>query len=391
MPEWALNAFNLPLAGHDGDTDTQTCCVPPLPPGTKHRGQLESSLAAKAQMEKEGFVMEGDPDFLKAKGTRSMFLISQNTGHSTSPLVRERLDAWLKQQVANPVTSPDHIRFITWTTRYNRNRWVTIDALTQHYQRSTVDAQRLDGGQSYRVATANIARLTLAETAKARTIEIDGQKLSVKPSPSITLEKSAAGWRVTTTKRPATLAKTHGQQGPIEDAFLDEFLCVRPTGTPWNEAVHQQSLKVLERFDARYTRWMRAHPRIINDTELTEADFRKFNVVLFGDPGSNRWIAKLLGKLPVQWTKESVGMTGGPTFPSAQHYPALIYPSPLGTGRYVVLNTGFTFSDREHNGDYNMARYGDFGILKVAQGELPDVIEAATAGLFDENWRYTRR
>ncbi|MDZ4799768.1 MAG: acetamidase/formamidase family protein [Bryobacteraceae bacterium] len=391
MPEWSMNAFNLPLAGHDGDTDTQTCCVPALPPGTKHRGQLESSLAARAQMEKEGFTMDGEPDYLKAKGTRSMFLISQNTGHSTSPLVRERLDAWLKEQTGRGRVSPDRVRFITWTTRYDSNYWVKVDGLQHHYQRSTVDAERLETGARYRIATTNIARLTLTETAKARELEIDGQKLTVKASPALTLERTSAGWRVAASKRPAGLVKTHGQQGPIEDAFLDEFLCVRPTGKPWNEAVHQQSLKVLERFDTRYTRWMRAHPRIVNDTDLTEADFRKYNVVLFGDPGSNPWIAKLLGKLPVQWTRDTVAI-GGEAFPAASHYPALIYPSPLGPGRYVVLNTGFTFSDREHNGDYNMPRYGDFGILRVAaSGELPDVIEAATAGLFDENWRYVRR
>ena len=38
---------------------------------------------------------------------------------------------------------------------------------------------------------------------------------------------------------------------------------------------------------------------------MTEADFAKYHVVLFGDPGSNKWIAKLNGKLPVKWTKET--------------------------------------------------------------------------------------
>jgi hypothetical protein len=42
MEEWALNAFNLPLAGHDGDTDTQIASLPGPPPGTPNRGQLES-------------------------------------------------------------------------------------------------------------------------------------------------------------------------------------------------------------------------------------------------------------------------------------------------------------------------------------------------------------
>ena len=96
MSEWALNIFNLPTAGHDGDTDTQVCCLPPPPAGTPTRGQLTSSLHARAQLEKEGFPSVGDPDFLHSQGTPGIFLISQQTGHGTSPLVRERLDSFLK-------------------------------------------------------------------------------------------------------------------------------------------------------------------------------------------------------------------------------------------------------------------------------------------------------
>jgi len=49
--------------------------------------------------------------------------------------------------------------------------------------------------------------------------------------------------------------------------------------------------------------------------------------VLFGDPGSNRWIAKLNGKLPLRWTKETVEL-GSRSFPAPESLPALIYPSP---------------------------------------------------------------
>jgi predicted peptidase len=40
MTEWALNAFNLPLAAHDGDNDPQVPSIPVPPPGTPNRGQL---------------------------------------------------------------------------------------------------------------------------------------------------------------------------------------------------------------------------------------------------------------------------------------------------------------------------------------------------------------
>ena len=112
MEEWALNVFNLPLAGHDGDTDTQMPSAAATAAGTPNRGQLESSLRTRAQLEKEGFASEGEPDFLHSQGTPAIFLISQNTGHGTSPLVRQRLDAFLKEWGDKGQTSPDHIRFV---------------------------------------------------------------------------------------------------------------------------------------------------------------------------------------------------------------------------------------------------------------------------------------
>ena len=92
MTEWALNAFNLPLAGHDGDSDPQVASIPRPPEGAPTRGQLESSIRVREQLVKEGFPSEGLPNELAARGTPAIFLISENTGHSTSPKVRQRLE-----------------------------------------------------------------------------------------------------------------------------------------------------------------------------------------------------------------------------------------------------------------------------------------------------------
>ena len=115
--------------------------------------------------------------------------------------------------------------------------------------------------------------------------------------------------------REKGLRKKHGLQGPIDDAFLEPFLVVRPTGTPWNAAANDQALRMLQRFDRQYTLAYRGHIRVKDDKDVTAADFAKYHVVLFGDPGSNRWIAKLNGKLPpLHWTKETVAL-GSRSFP----------------------------------------------------------------------------
>ncbi len=386
MTEWALNGFNLPIAAHDGDSDTQVASIPPPPQGSPTCGQLESSIRIREQLAKEGYQSEGDPNSLAAKGTPDIFLISAGTGHGVSEAVRARLNAFLKEWTERGQVSPDDIRFLTYTTRYNKSYWVSIEGLEKHYERAEVHARRTGRGKKYEITTKNVTRLALGETRDARDIRIDGQHLRVKSAGDIVLERSRAGWRVAPSGTWAGLHKTHALQGPIDDAFLDPFLLVRPTGTPWNDAVHQQALKTLERFDRSYARRYLAHPRIKDDKDVTEADFARFNVVLFGDPGSNRWIARVntTGKLPVRWTRETVGL-GGRSFPAAEHMPALVYPGPLDPSHYVVLNSGLTFPDTQYNSDYSMPMLGDFAVLRVNQGtEAPDI---AYAGLFDESWQ----
>lgn len=369
ISEWALNIYNLPLAGHDGENDP---------------GQLESSLRARAQLEKEGFPSVGDPDYLRTQGAPGLWLQSKNTGHGTSPLVRQRLDVFLKEYGDKGQTSPDHIRFLTYTTRYNRDYWVSLDGLERHYERAEVNAERSNGGASYDIKTKNLTRLVLRETNNAHEIKIDGQVLKVTGAPEITLNKNGASWAVVKNGPQPGLHKTHALQGPIDDAFLDPFLLVRPTGKPWNEEVNQQALRTMAHFDLMWGKFFRGHPFVKDDKDVTEADFAKYHIVLFGDPGSNKWISALNGKLPFTWTQQSVTLAGK-TYPSQENYPALVFPNPLNPAKYVVLNTGLTIDDRGYNGDYGTPMWGDYAIVKVKPGApMPELI---TGGLFDENWQ----
>jgi hypothetical protein len=384
--DWALNAYNLPLAGHDGDNDNQVATVgagrgaAPTP----NRGQLESSLRVRAQLEKEGFPSEGTEGNWTVKGTRDIFLISSNTQHGVNREVKTRLDAFLKEYGDKGRQVPDHIKFLTYTTRYNQCFWVTLDGLEKHYERAAVDAERSNGGKDYQITTKNLSRLTLREANKAASIKIDGEDLKVKGAPEIVLEKSVGKWKLAKAGKWAGLHKTHALQGPIDDAFLDPFLLVRPTGTPWNEAANQHALLILERFDRLWAMNYRAHPRIKDDKDVTEADLARYNVVLFGDPGSNRWIAKMESKLPVKWTRENITVADS-IFAADENLPVLSYPNPLNPARYVVLNTGLTISDQDYNADYAMPRFGDIAVLKIKDPSEPP--EIAWGGLFDDSWQ----
>ncbi|MDP9170361.1 MAG: hypothetical protein M3N54_07070 [Acidobacteriota bacterium] len=369
MPEWALNIYNLPLAGHDGENDP---------------GQLESSLRARAQLEKEGYPSEGEKDYLHSVGAPGLWMQSLATGHGTSPLVRQRLDAFLKEYGDRGQVDPDHIRFVTFTTRYNKDYWISVDGMDKHYERADVDAVRADGGKSYEIKTHNVSRLVLRETDHAKDVKIDGQELKVRSGAGIALEKTGAAWKVDRSLKQAGLHKTHALQGPIDDAFLDPFLLVRPTGVAWNDDVNQQALRSMARFDRMWGKFFRGHPFVKDDKDVTDADLAEYHVVLFGDPGSNRLIARMNGKLPVKWTKDTLTVAGQ-EFSAKDNFPALIYPNPLNPAKYVVLNTGLTIEDRGYNGDYGTPMWGDYAVVAVKPGSgVPDL---KMGGLFDENWQ----
>ena len=368
MYEWALNAYDIPFASYVGENDRSFA---------KHN-------SAREQLVQDGVRFEGEPFSLKATNAPSMmFLVAPKTGHDMHPESRKVLNAYLYERIKMGRQVPDHIRFLTYTTRYNRDYWVTLDGLEKHYERAEVDAKRSDDRTKYEITTRNLTRLVLRQTDHAGAVTIDGQKLAVKPAADLAFEKTNGAWKAAS-GREKGLHKRHGLQGPIDDAFLEPFLVVRPTGTPWNAAANDQALRILQRFDRQYTLAYRGHIRVKDDKDVTAADFTKYHVVLFGDPGSNRWIAKLQGKLPLHWTKETVTL-GSRSFPAAESAPALIYPSPFSSDHYVVINSGLTAAWADWAGDFPTPRYGDFAVFQVKEGA--DDPEAVYAGLFDESWK----
>jgi len=194
------------------------------------------------------------------------------------------------------------------------------------------------------------------------------------------------------------LAKQPGLTGPIDDAFTTKFLCVRGMGRPWNERARGYCEASLLRFAYEWSRYFRGELPIKEDEDVIAEDVRSCNLILFGDPGSNSWIAKVLAKLPIRWTRDEL-VVGGESYPSAEHVPALIYPNPLAAAasceRYVVINSGHTFREAElARLNYLLfPRWGDWAVLKMSAKvalKPSDPLDETVlrAGFFDEAWQF---
>ncbi|MBL8816538.1 MAG: prolyl oligopeptidase family serine peptidase [Planctomyces sp.] len=327
-------------------------------------------------------------------------LISAGTGHVIDPMTHNEQMRRIGEFAAQGLNhAPDHLRFVTWTLKYNRCHWLEVLALKQHYERAEMIANVAEDGSVEIDEPTNITHFAIhppmLRNAKTM-LRIGGMEVALpQRDTALVISHKDGKWQcsgarsdlVTTGKRP-------GLQGPIDDAFSGPFLCVRGTGKPWNSEVNHWASASLRRFEYEWARYMRGDLPIKNDTDVTEADVRDKHLILFGDPGSNSWIAKALPNLPVKWTPDAVDLHEE-TYAALDHAPVLICASPLAADRYVVINSGHTFHEKEFAAfNYLLfPRLGDWAIMKISSGSekwepmsaaFPE--EIVRAGYFDEQW-----
>ena len=120
------------------------------------------------------------------------------------------------------------------------------------------------------------------------------------------LRKTGATWAVADRALAEGLQKRHGLQGPVDDAFMDSFVFVRPTGEPQSAGTAAWVKAEMERAIREWRRQFRGDAQVRNDTEITDAEIASSNLVLWGDPSSNRILARIADKLPVKWTAQAV-------------------------------------------------------------------------------------
>ncbi|MDZ4289613.1 MAG: hypothetical protein U0984_16730 [Prosthecobacter sp.] len=125
------------------------------------------------------------------------------------------------------------------------------------------------------------------------------------------------------------------------------------------------------------------------DKELSDADIAANNLVLWGDPQSNAVLAKIIGKLPIQWTKDKL-VVNGKTYDAANHAPVLIFPNPLNPRHYVVINSSLTYREYDYlNNARQVPKLPDWAVIDLNQprnAKAPGGI--AAAGFFGEAWEW---
>jgi hypothetical protein len=278
--------------------------------------------------------------------------------------------------------------------------WVQVDSLAHQWERTRVHA-KITGPAEVTVKTQNVIALTLDMPAgqcpisvlEKPVVKIDDATLSVvKPksdrSWAVHLRKIDGKWAQTTSaNEKGGLAKRHGLQGPIDDAFMSAFLFVRPTGQPLNAKVGDWSKAEMNRAAFEWRRQFRGDAPAKDDASISDADIAANNLILWGDPQSNKVLAKIIAKLPIQWTADKL-VVNGKTYTATDHAPILVFPNPLNPNRYVVINSSFTYREYDYlNNARQVPKLPDWAVVdlnKPADSRAPGGI--AAAGFFNESW-----
>lgn len=351
------NLFNHPMIAYAGEID----------------GQKEASDLMEAAMAKEGLKLER--------------FIGPQTAHRYHDETKAALTKRIEEQLAkgrDPL--PREVRLQTYTLRYPSAAWVTILGMEKHWERAEVLAKR--GDDRTILTTRNVSQLALA--ASPTNLTIDGQELQTVDSRlGRTLKKRDGKWAIDGAA-DSGLRKAPGLTGPVDDAFVEPFLFVRPSGRPLNATV---GTWVESELTAAVHLWrdvFRGDAPVKSDTDVNTDDIRDRNLILWGDPSSNKVLAKLVaeGKLPLTWDGKALTFRGQ-TYDATNHAPVLIFPNPLNPSRYVVLNSGIDFRNEGYgNNAHQTPKLPDWAIVDLRTPPGPrwpgKIVEA---GFFDENWK----
>ncbi len=335
--EYAANAQMVPMVGYGGEIDPQ----------------LRASVNIRERLAAE-----------HVEPPQILFLMGPGTAHKWEPGALAESNKFIDAVLAKPRKEPDHIHFVTYTTAYHQCYWISVESVEKQYQRAEVDADRM--GDEIRVTTRNISRIAIDG---GKHVVIDGQ--SVELANFGILVKTQEGWR---RAGKAGRYKKPGLQGPVDDAFKDAFLVVRPTGKPENKEAAQYVTETMEQFRKEWAKYMRGEVRIKDDKAVTDEDIERYHLILFGDLQSNKLTKRTAPLLMRSW-------------PLAPLVPVLTAPNPLNPNRYVVFNSGHTFHEEEFKGSNALLypRLGDYAVIHPAARQV------VRGGMFDTEWRQLLR
>ncbi len=368
--EYALNLFHLPTIAYSGGADKQ--------------------IQAARMMEAA----------LQAEGIELAHIIGPDTGHKYHPESKKEIEYRVDRiATAGRETVPKKIRFTTHTLKYPNMHWIHLKGLESHWEKAVVTAEIIDSSTVI-IQTKNVTELSLKmesgecplDPSLIPTVVIDNQPLVAQKIQSDRswlshFRMENGKWKATPKENTGVLLhKRPGLQGPIDDAFMDRFVMVTPSGRAARSTSDRWIRREQARLKNEWRNQFRGEALSVADNSFDPAEWKDAHWVLFGTPENNALIKQLLPYLPIQWRQGEISF-GNYRFDDKRYVPVMIFPNPMNPAKYIVLNSGFTFRGFGSNAT-QVPRLPDYAVIDTrtrADSEVPGGIPLA--GFFNENWQ----
>ncbi|NOZ24112.1 MAG: prolyl oligopeptidase family serine peptidase [Planctomycetes bacterium] len=287
---------------------------------------------------------------------------------------------WLRTTRRN--SFPKRVVYRTYTLKYNRAYWVTIDRLKRWGELASIDVE-VKGGNRIAVTTHNVAALRLSlcdklvDMTQPVKVVVNGaeeeRKIGKGSELPIVIEKA---------KPAGALMKTHEICGPVREAYVGPFLFVPGTAGP--EEATKRNQELCEAAAREWAAYSAGQVHMRADAKIDERDIADKNLILIGTPEDNAFLKRIADQLPVKFESDCY-VVGAHKYPMKTHGLLMIYPNPLNPERYIVILSGMLWGEHlsiNHKWDF----VPDY-IVFTAERDWDAMNKYLCAGYFNQNWQ----
>jgi len=368
VPDCARNFFNVPLISYSGEIDAQ-------------RDSAEYMVEVLAN---EGYTLK--------------HLIGPGMPHKYHPDSLKEIQGLVEEAVKTGRNAmPEKVVLQFRSARYNRMFWVECLEIDKDWDDTRIEAGINPAG-AMTVVTKNVRAFRVEASifrrfqARPYSITIDGQEFKlVDKEPLEDHYYASKGkddkWTLGGKPEPPAIPVKAGGTS-MDDAFVSRFIVVLPEQPGFSPKTSQWAANESAHFLTRWRSLMRGDAIVRKAAEITADDMQHANLILWGDERSNPLIARILPKLPVRWTPDSITVSG-PSFSADSHVLLMGYPNPLAPQRRIVINSGLTFREaHDRTNSLQNPKLPDWTVLDISVPPGPEYAgKPVAADFFDTHWK----
>ena len=293
---------------------------------------------------------------------------------------------WLLKYKRNP--APKHIRIRAADIRNASAYWAKVMQKENPREFVNVDAEVLED---------NIIRVDSKNAAEVR-ISLPGnlidtnKKIKIVWNGKIIEDENHLSKEIILNNPERSSEKLYKRPeiaGPIADYQNTPYMIV--IGTISKDSVMKKIIS--DKAKTMINDWkssQKYEQRYKNDTDVTDADMKKYSLYLLGGPEDNKITEMLVYEIPFNINRNEI-IIDGKSFKSDNAFCNAIYPSPFNRERYIVIaasnsSAGFYFFE-PRNGE--ISQYDFY----ITDGKIPNYSEGAknekilvASGFFGNNW-----